>query len=217
MDKEVIRKNKETPEFILIQPADEYDVRGFDSEYSYIADRTDRSFLLCAVPVGSWFSDLSPWDAPPVFGKDPFGHGAPRTLGYITDSLIPEIKRVHGCAGAKAVLGGYSLAGLFSLWGGYNYEGFYGIAAASPSVWFRGWDEYTDKNAFLPHRAYLSVGDKEEKTKNPVMASVGRALTAQYEKLLSSGVDVTLEYNEGNHFKDADIRTAKAFLNIMKK
>ena len=56
---------------------------------------------------------------------------------------------------------------------------------------------------------YLSLGDKEEKTKNKIMATVGDRIREQYELLRS--INCTLEWNEGNHFKEPDIRTAKAF------
>ena len=58
----------------------------------------------------------------------------------------------------------------------------------------------------------LSLGDKEEKTRNPVMRQVGdciRALYDQYQK--NPEVAATLAWNEGNHFRDAGLRTAKAF------
>ena len=59
---------------------------------------------------------------------------------------------------------------------------------------------------------YLSLGDKEEKTKNKIMASVGECIKKQYEIQQNNGIDTILEWNEGNHFKDADIRTAKGFV-----
>ena len=37
-----------------------------------------------------------------------------------------------------------------------------------------------------------------------------------YELLNKQGIHTALEWNEGNHFKDADIRTAKAFAWAMK-
>lgn len=63
---------------------------------------------------------------------------------------------------------------------------------------------------------YLSLGDKEEKTRNPVMAEVGNKICDAHGLLKDNGINCTLEWNEGNHFKDADLRTAKAFLWIMK-
>nr|MCR5237772.1 esterase [Lachnospiraceae bacterium] len=61
-------------------------------------------------------------------------------------------------------------------------------------------------------KAYLSLGDKEEKTKNPVMASVGNKIREACAILDEHNVSCILEWNPGNHFKDADIRTAKGFL-----
>ena len=58
---------------------------------------------------------------------------------------------------------------------------------------------------------YLSLGDREERTRNRVMASVGSRIREAYGLLKAQGIETVLEWNEGNHFKDADIRTAKAF------
>ena len=58
---------------------------------------------------------------------------------------------------------------------------------------------------------YLSLGDKEEKTRNPVMAQVGNAIRSIYQHLSKSGVNCTLEWNEGNHFREPDMRIAKGF------
>lgn len=201
------------PSFLLVQMSDEDDLRGFDEEADYLRAHAARGFTLAAIPVNDWFADLSPWQAPPVFGKVPFGGGAAKTLEKLTDTVIPELKLRHGYE--KTVIGGYSLSALFALWGGYNYEGFYGVAAASPSVWFEGWDEYIASARMKCDNVYLSIGDREERAKNKVMARVGERIRLTYDVLLSQGVSVKLEYNEGNHFKDAAVRTAKAFADIM--
>ena len=62
-------------------------------------------------------------------------------------------------------------------------------------------------------KVYLSLGDKEEKTRNPVMRTVGDNIRKQYELLQADPVcgKCTLEMNPGNHFKEPDIRTAKGF------
>lgn len=64
---------------------------------------------------------------------------------------------------------------------------------------------------------YLSLGDKEEKARNPVMAMVGDRIREAYSLLLGRGVKCVLEWNEGNHFKDADVRIAKAFAWVVKE
>lgn len=202
------------PEFLLVQMTDRNE--NIRPEFEYIKDHTARGFLLLSVRVNDWFADLSPWEAPPVFGKTPFRGGAESTLSALETEIIPEA--LEGLPrGVKTVLGGYSLSALFALWGGYNYEGLYGIAAASPSVWYEGWDAYIRTRRMTCKNVYLSVGDREEKAKNPVMARVGDRVRDTYSYLCSQGVSAVLEYNEGNHFRDADIRTAKAFLDIMKR
>ena len=65
------------------------------------------------------------------------------------------------------------MAALFSLWSAYKSNTFLGIAAASPSVWFSGWEEFMNNNTPLSNTIYLSLGDTEEKTKNKVMCAVG--------------------------------------------
>ena len=44
-----------------------------------------------------------------------------------------------------------------------------------------------------------------------VMAAVGENIRRQYDKLKSQGISVVLEWNEGNHFTEPEIRTAKGF------
>ena len=92
---------------------------------------------------------------------------------------------------------------------------FYGIAAASPSVWFPGWMEFEQRHPMQAQRVYLSLGDKEEHTKNAVMAAVGDNIRTLHSRLIARGADCTLEWNSGGHFKDADLRTAKAFRWVM--
>ena len=108
-------------------------------------------------------------------------------------------------------IGGYSLAGLFALWAAYQTDVFAGAVAASPSVWFPEFIDYMKANEIKVKNVYLSLGDKEEKAKNPTMATVGDCIREAYAWLNEQGVNVTLEWNQGNHFKDADVRTAKGF------
>ena len=73
------------PGYLLIQPMDERDVAGFEHEAELIAARTHEPFALAGLVVEDWNRDLSPWEAPPVFGKEPFGNGAAATLAYIAE------------------------------------------------------------------------------------------------------------------------------------
>jgi predicted alpha/beta superfamily hydrolase len=116
-------------------------------------------------------------------------------------------------------IGGYSLAGFFALWAAYQTDMFMGAVAASPSVWFPGWIEYAQSHQVKAGSVYLSLGDKEEKTRNPVMRTVGDNIRRQYELLQADPgcSDCILEMNQGNHFKEPDIRTAKGFAWLLNK
>lgn len=111
----------------------------------------------------------------------------------------------------RVILGGYSLAGLFALWAATRTNVLYGVAVTSPSVWFPGWAKYEAAHPIQVQRVYLSLGDREEHTKNQTMAAVGDNIRALHTALTRRGADCTLEWNAGGHFKDADLRTARAF------
>ena len=67
------------------------------------------------------------------------------------------------------------------------------------------------ENTVRSRNIYLSLGSREEKTRNPVMATVGDRIREAYQLLREQNVNCVLEWNEGNHFKDTEIRTAKGF------
>ena len=192
---------------LLIQPIDEHDLEVLDQEVKAIKELSDKPFSLLAFMIKDWNQELTPWAAPPVFGKVPFGNGAGKTLGFITNQLLPEVQENI----PHLILGGYSLAGLFALWAGYQTDRFEGIAAASPSVWYPQWIDYASENKPLAKSVYLSLGDKEEKAKNPVMAQVGNAIRKQHELLMEQEINTIFEWNAGNHFVDSDKRMAKGF------
>ena len=199
-------------ETVLIQMVDDHDLSVIEQEAAHIQDLTEnRDFLLAAIKADSWNGDLSPWPAPPVFGDEPFGNGAEETLAYLTEELIPKLPDPAGRAARTYYIGGYSLAGLFALWAVYQTDLFSGAAAASPSVWFPGFREYACTNVLKTNAVYLSLGDKEETTRHPVMSQVGNAIREIRRYLENAGVSCTLEWNRGNHFRDPDLRTAKGF------
>ena len=188
---------------VLIQPVDDMDLSVIENEVREIKRLSDKPFRLIAYKVENWNKDLSPWSAPPVFGREPFGEGA--------ESTLKEILKLCTDSDKTYVIGGYSLAGLFALWAGYQTNVFAGIAAASPSLWFPQFTDYMKNNDLLSDNIYLSLGDREEKARNPIMATVGDRMREAYSLLKEQGVNCILEWNEGNHFKDPDIRTARGF------
>ena len=210
----------ENTEYILIQPVDENDISVLDNEVKHIEENTDRNFSLVAFEIEDWNSELTPWEMPLLRGKGNFGDGATGTLEFIKNDLIPSLSEYINTENKeiKYILGGYSLAGLFSLWSGYQTDIFEGIAAVSPSVWYKKWIEYVEAEKPLSEKIYLSLGDTEEKTKHQILSKIGDNIRKQHEILEKSGnVKTVLEWNEGNHFKNPDIRTAKGFLWVMNK
>ena len=198
-------------EYLLLQMTGEHELQSIDDEVAAIA-QSNRKYLFAAIPVESWNDALSPWEAPAVWGKQGFGGNAGDTLRFLTEQVIPTLEQRYPLPeNVKIILGGYSLAGLFALWVSTQTDLFYGIAAASPSVWFPGWMEFEQQHPMQAQHVYLSLGDKEERTKNTVMAVVGDNIRALHSRLTERGANCTLEWNSGGHFKNADLRTAKAF------
>ena len=123
---------------VLIQPVDDHDLSFIESKVEAISRLSARDFRLLAVKVDSWNADLSPWEAPAVFGGEGFGGGAEATLEVVLRHCADPDKTY--------ILGGYSLAGLFALWAAYRTDVFAGVAAASPSVWFPGFTAFMGAN-----------------------------------------------------------------------
>ena len=188
---------------VLVQPVDDHDMAGLEAEVAEIRRLAEKDFCLLAIKVDSWNRDLSPWQAPAVFGNDDFGVGAMETLAGILKLCQEEDKTYF--------LGGYSLAALFSLWTAYQTDTFVGIAAASPSMWFPGFVDYMKENTIKCSNIYLSLGDKEEKTRNVVMAKVGDCIRDMHGWLKEQGINCILEWNAGGHFREPELRMARAF------
>ncbi len=204
---EINEFGNESAQVVLIQPVGDHEIDLIENEINWISDNTEISFKLITFKINDWNRELSPWKAPAVFGKEDFGDNAASTLNEIMKYCKDETKTYY--------IGGYSLAGLFAIWASYQTDLFRGVVAASPSMWFPEFTDYMKDHSIKCSHVYLSLGDKEEKTRNPVMAEVGNKLRKAYGLVKDKGINCTFEWNEGNHFKDADLRTAKGFLWIM--
>ena len=211
-------ENKKT-KYILIQSVDEHDMQLLDNEVKYISENTDKNFSLAAFKIEDWNSELTPWEMPLLRGKGNFGDGADKTLEFIKEKLIPSLAEFMNIQekNEKYILGGYSLAGLFSLWSGYQTDIFAGVIGVSPSVWYKDWIKFVKNNEILAKNIYLSLGDLEEKTKHQVLSKIGDNIR-EYFEILRNSEDLgkcVLEWNEGNHFRDSDIRMGKGFVWIV--
>ena len=196
-------------DIVLVQPVIGRDLEYLEKETELVRDLSGKDFYLLAVEVEDWNRDLSPWKAPAVFGKEDFGGEAQKTLDEIV-KLCADMNKTY-------YIGGYSLAGLFALWSVYQTDIFKGVAAASASMWYPDFINYIKEHTPHTDAVYLSLGDKESKTKNPMMATVRDKAEEAYNLFIQQGIRCTFEFNSGNHFQDVDIRTAKAFSWVLKK
>ena len=212
---EIVRRlGNEASDNVFIQMVDDHDLEVMDGEVETLRELSGGDdWRLIAVKVDDWNKDLTPWKVAPVFGKEGFGDGAPETLNFLLDNVIPEVSGES----KKLFIAGYSLAGLFALWAAYETDVFTGAVAASPSVWFPGWIDYAGSHEFKASKAYLSLGDKEAKTRNQTMAKVSENILQLNEMLEQAGIGCIFEWNPGNHFRDADKRTAKGMAWILDK
>ena len=115
------------PAYILVQPVDDHDREVLDEQVTSIAGASPSPFVFVAFPVTDWNEELSPWDNPAVFGPDDFGHGAAGTLHFVEKELLPAVRiQFHLSDEVPVILGGYSLAALFSLWSAWQTDTLFG-------------------------------------------------------------------------------------------
>jgi predicted alpha/beta superfamily hydrolase len=115
---------------------------------------------------------------------------------------------------------GYSLGGLVSLYALYTCGVFGKIGSLSGSLWYDGWTEFMESNKPVDNGAkvYMSLGDREERARNPRMAKVGDCTRMAAEVLkqqLKSDENITLEWNSGGHFTEIPQRFQKAIIWLM--
>ena len=187
-----------------------------ESLFDEVKALTNNDFSLAVFDVTDWNAQFSPWTAPPVFGKDAFSGKGNDTLRFLENGFLPEIKSKF--PKSEVFLTGYSLAGLFSLWALYETDKFNGAVCCSSSLWFDKWDEYASLHRIKsPSTIYMSLGDREEKTKNKVMSIVGDRTRRQAE-ILKEDPNVEklyFEWNEGGHFVEPLKRVAKGITRIL--
>ena len=168
----------------------------------------------------NWDHDMSPWYCPPLSAGDtPCTGGADEYLQLLLTEILPEAEK--RLSGKPAFLGiaGYSLAGLFALYAAYRCAAFDRIASISGSLWFPDFMEYALSHEMpkRPEKLYLSLGDREACTKNSLLKTVQtntETLAGHYRDL---GCAVTWELNPGNHFRDAERRSAKGIRSILEQ
>ncbi len=165
----------------------------------------DDGFTYVSLKVEDWNRELSPW--PFTAGKMSFAGEGEKTLKDLL-TLIEEIEEGRNIE--KRYVAGYSLGALFALYCCCETDLFDGIASCSASMWFDGFRDYFISHDFNRTKLfYLSLGKKEELTRNIVMATVGNNTRDIYEHLKTKGYQTVLEMNEGGHFNEPEQRFQK--------
>ena len=175
-------------------------------------------FSLLSVGGLDWNRDMSPWECVPVMAQDEgYAGGADSYLSLLLEEILPEgLKRLPESPSWTGIAG-YSLAGLFALYALYRTDIFARAASMSGSLWFPGFGDFVRSHDMkrAPEKLYLSLGDKEAKTRNPYLKTVQENTEAAVQLYRDMGLDVTWELNPGNHFRDAELRSAKGILGIL--
>lgn len=174
------------------------------------------SFL--SISISDWQREMSPWPAA-ALSKDgeSFSGGADVYLENLLSVILHwATERIHGKASFIGIAG-YSLAGLFALYALYKTDVFTRVASMSGSLWFPGIKEFCKENAMkiLPEKLYLSIGDKESKTRHPILQTMQENTEDLLEYFKSMGIETTYEVNSGNHFQDVNLRCAKGILELL--
>lgn len=67
----------------------------------------------------------------------------------------------------------------------------------------------------LPEKLYLSIGDKESKTRHPILKTMQENTEELLGYFRSLEIPCKYELNPGNHFQDVNLRCAKGILELL--
>ena len=173
-------------------------------------------FILVSISNLDWNSDMSPWNCEGINKHDLNFFGNADEYAYLlVNDIINNVKHFIMDKLRKSIkyyiIAGYSLAGLFSIYIAYKTDIFKRIVSASGSFWFPNFLDFAKKNNINSNveKIYFSVGNKESKVKNKILAEVENN-TKKLEKLYKErGIDTIYFENNGNHFQEVSLRIAR--------
>ena len=177
-------------------------------------------FALVAISDLAWNHDMAPWDSPAAFKKgEPFIGGADNYLQLLVEEIIPRAEKELAEPPVWRGIAGYSLAGLFALYAIYRTDVFSRVGCMSGSLWFPGFKEYifSHEPKSRPDCIYFSLGDKEAKTRNPILKTVQENTEEIWAFYQSKGIDTVFQLNPGNHFVQGIERTVAGIQWLLSK
>lgn len=91
------------------------------------------------------------------------------------------------------------------------------MISCSGSFWYPNFLQFVKENELqkIPEKMYFSLGNKESKTKNEMMAKVEEITKFLEHFYYEKRIKTIYEENEGNHFQDVSNRIAKGICWIL--
>lgn len=193
-------------------------------------------FHLVSVSGLHWDEELSPWPHDPVATKEDHFTGEAEVFRQKLETEIVPRVREQLPESNTFVLNGYSMGGLFTLYTASKSSLFDAFSAPSGSVWYPDFVEYVRgsgnvshspesagpvesavlaepagsiKPAGAPRAIYLSLGDRESRTRNPYLSKTEDNMRVLEEVYRSRGIPTVFVLNKGNHFQGVTLRVAK--------
>ena len=174
--------------------------------------RRARPALLAIVEPTDWNRDFSPWPAPPLRpGDAPFPGGADARLDLLLRQIKPAVDARYPTLPDAAHTGilGYSLGGLMALYALYASDAFGMAGCLSGSLWYEGFMDFLRaRRAPAGARVYLSLGRKEERSRNPYLSRIGACYREAYDLLRNQlgEARVRMALHDGGHATEVDRR-----------
>lgn len=179
------------------------------------AKSSSKDFHLVCISGLQWDEELSPWPSDPVVSKDDHFIGqADAYCRFLVQTIVPWVERQIDDLITRRIIAGYSMGGLFSLYALYKTNIFSGAIVVSGSLWYPDFEVYALSHKFLklPDFIYLSIGDKEKKTRNKALQKTEVIMKNLASFYREQGISTMFELNSGNHFKDVALRIAKGII-----
>ena len=181
------------PQVLLIQPSARHEEKndGVQREVELIAQASGNGFAIVFFDCVEWARALMPWADDAVSRDAEVGRHAPDTLRFIEHALLPWLRERFGAL--PCIIGGYSLGGLFALWAARNTDAFAAVAAASPSLWIKGWGEYAATHPILSPKATIQNSKLNTQHSSSPQATIQHStLNTQHSELRYSAIHLSL-------------------------
>lgn len=206
-------KSKEAP--LIVVPS-------FEDNSSQIIENvkllTEKDFSLLIIYDFDWNNNLSPYKATSIFkGASDFKGEAKDFLDSVILKLISEVTTKENIRPIYNALVGYSMAGLFAVYALFKTDAFLKAGSVSGSLWYPNFIDFI-KNSEVLHSIstfYMSLGDKEKKTKNQMMSQVETNSLIIFDRISSKILHSKFEFNKGNHFQDETFRVARCIVYLL--